>query len=241
MTNLKGHPTVEIPEFCRELVEPTRGAFGYSEPSLKRALTEAAPGLASGRIVDLGCDPNPVVLYSLGRSGWEVCGVDLSADFCESARQNGHAGGVELRVENVSVHETPFQDGAFDAAILSETLEHVPDDLERPTLDEVFRILRPGGHLLMSVPNAASLFTRYQGWRTGTPIDHPQHLRTYTHATVRRLLEGSGFQIEHAIRVLATDQPPWRARAAWAIDRVTIRPEWSLKVAFLAVKPASAD
>jgi hypothetical protein len=87
MTNLKGHPTVEIPEFCRELVEPNRGAFGYSEPSLKRALTEAAPGLASGRIVDLGCDPNPVVLYSLGRSGWEVYGVALSADFCESAAE----------------------------------------------------------------------------------------------------------------------------------------------------------
>ena len=240
MTNLRGRPTDDVLDFYRHLVEPTPGYVGYSEATLKRTLATTARKLPVGKIADLGCGPNPVVLFERGIAGWEMAGVDLSADFCQSARDNAASRGLSIRVENASAHNTPFADGEFDAAILSETLEHVPDELEQPTLDEVFRILRRGGHLLCSVPNAASLFTRYQGWRTGTPIDHPQHLREYTHAGVRGLLEDAGFQIVRALRVPATDQPPWRTRSAWLIDRLTLRPEWSLKVAFLAVKPNGA-
>ncbi|HUZ81447.1 MAG TPA: hypothetical protein VMU73_04315, partial [Gaiellaceae bacterium] len=61
-----------------------------------------------------------------------------------------------------------------------------------------------------------------------------------THAPVRDMLEGPGFRELRALRVAATDRPPWRTRAAWLIDRLTLRPEWSRKVAFLAVKPNSA-
>ena len=107
------------------------------------------------------------VLFALGQRGWQLSAVDLSDDFCASAGRNADAHGLLLRAVMASVHETPFDDDEFDAAILSETLEHVPDELEKPTIAEAFRILRPGGTLLISVPNARSLFTRYQGWRLG--------------------------------------------------------------------------
>jgi len=241
MTDLRGRSADDVLDFYRHLVEPKPGYVGYSESTLKQALSKAASSLAPGKIADLGCGPNPVVLFDLGARGWDLNAVDLSIDFCDSALRNAEARGVTLRVETASVHETPFDDGEFDAVILSETLEHVPDELEQPTIAETFRILRPGGTLLLSVPNARSFFTRYQGWRLGAPIDHPQHLREYDHATVRGLLENVGFKIVRALRVSATDQPPWRARAAWAIDRMTIRPEWSLKVAVVALKPHRAE
>lgn len=238
--DLRGRPSEEVLDFYRELVEPTPGYVGYSEPTLKHTLIGAAAQLPVGRVVDLGCGPNPVVLFELAKAGWQAAGVDLSADFCRNAREQAAALGLPVRIECASADSTPFADGEFDALILSETLEHVPDELEEPTLAEAFRILRPGGRLLFSVPNAASLFTRYQGWRTGTPIDHPQHLREYTHPRVRALLERVGFRELRALRVPATGEPPWRARAAWLIDRVTLRPEWSLKVAVVAAKPELA-
>lgn len=237
MTDLRGRPAADVLDFYRELVEPTPGYVGYSEPTLKRVLLRVASRLPPGSVVDLGCGPNPVVLYALAATGWNSAGVDLSTDFCESARRNASERGLTIRIENASVHETPFGDGEYDAAILSETLEHVPDEIERATLQEAFRIVRPGGHLLISVPNAASLFTRYQEWRTGARIDHPQHLREYTHARVLRLLEESGFRPLRSLRIPATDQPPWRARAAWTIDRIAVLPEWSLKVAVVAARP----
>lgn len=236
--DLRGRSTNEVLDFYRELKEPNRGYVGYSEPSLKRTLVETVSALPGSSVVDLGCGPNPVTLFELAARGkGPLTAVDLSADFCASAREQAAARGFALDVVCASVHETPFDDGSFDLAILSETLEHVPDDLELPVLQEAYRLVAPGGRLVASVPNARSLFDRYLVLRTGKPADHLQHLRSYTVPILRARLLEAGFDVERLLRVPATVEPFRHAKAAWLLDRLARRPQWSLKAAIVARRP----
>lgn len=236
---LKGRPTDEILDFYATLVEPNPGYEGYSEPTLKRAVVETVAGLPGSRVVDLGCGPNPVVLFRLAARGkTELTAVELSADFCEKARATATEQGVPLEVHCARVDDTGLPGESFDVAILTEVLEHVPDELVQPTLREVLRLLKPGGHFVISVPNANSMLDRWAAWRRGGPEVHPHHLRDFTPDMLRQELSTAGFEIVRPLRVSATDQPPWRSGVAWIIDRITPGAGRSLKASFVARRPA---
>ncbi|MDQ3855401.1 MAG: class I SAM-dependent methyltransferase [Chloroflexota bacterium] len=79
-----------------------------------------------------------------------VVGVDIDADRIMEARgRAGAASGVEFH-ESPS-EALPFQDGEFDGVLLNEVLEHVSDEIR--TLQEAYRVLRPGGCLVIMSPN----------------------------------------------------------------------------------------
>jgi SAM-dependent methyltransferase len=77
------------------------------------------------------------------------------------------------------VDHLPFADGRFDTVLATEVLEHV-DDAER-AVAEIYRVLRPGGHVLATVPYL---------YPTHEP---PYDFRRFTHYGLRRLLERHGF------------------------------------------------
>lgn len=114
----------------------------------------------------------------------------------------------------------------------------MPTEYEAATLHEAWRLLREGGRLVVTVPNLRGLHWRYMVWRTGIE-EQEDHLRQYTFRGLGDLLAQVGFVIERKLRVPATTEPVWRQRSAWLIDRLTVRPELGIKVAFVAVKPAS--
>ena len=74
--------------YCRGLVAGSSDYVGYSEPSLKRAAVEAVGNLSGDDVVELGCGPNPVVLFELARRGRWVSAHELSEDFCRTAKLN---------------------------------------------------------------------------------------------------------------------------------------------------------
>ncbi len=86
------------------------------------------------------------ILAAAGAS--EVVGVDLDKDVVELARRSAPAG---VSYENGDLLELPFEDGEFEYIVCFEAIEHV----ERPerALDELRRVLRPGGLLAISTPN----------------------------------------------------------------------------------------
>jgi 2-polyprenyl-3-methyl-5-hydroxy-6-metoxy-1,4-benzoquinol methylase len=236
---LKGRPTEEILDFYTTLVEPNPGYEGYSEPTLKRMVVDTVAALPGSRVIDLGCGPNPLVLFRLATRGKsDLTAVELSADFCEKARAMASAQGVPVDIHCARVDDTGLPERSFDIAILTEVLEHVPDELVQPTLREVHRLLAPGGHFVISVPNANSWGDRWAAWRRGWVDQHPEHLRDYTPTLLQEELTAAGFEIVRPLRVPATDQPPWRAGAAWVIDRLTWNPGRSLKASFLARRSA---
>lgn len=103
---------------------------------------ERIGSLQGVRVLDVGCGGG-LVAEELARRGAEVTGLDLSAAALATARAHAAAGGLSIRYEQGRAEALPFADGAFQAVVCADCLEHV-DDLER-VVAEVARVLRPGG------------------------------------------------------------------------------------------------
>lgn len=114
----------------------------------------------------------------------------------------------------------PFGDGSFDGAVSCGVLEHVPDP-DR-SLEEIARILRPGGKLFVYfLPNRWSWTEKVNDWRGAS--DHPVR---YTPASLRELLARHGFRLARARR--ANFLPQTLPRGSRALQRAwdAIGPAW---------------
>lgn len=121
-------------------------------------------GLKTGtRVLDAGCGEGVLVDEYAGRLS--MVGVDASYE--------------SERVQRGSVVALPFPDGAFDRALCLDVLEHLSFSEQPEALRELFRVVRPGGQVLVSVPNLAHLQSRVQFLlrgrliRTSSELKHP--------------------------------------------------------------------
>jgi SAM-dependent methyltransferase len=108
-------------------------------------------------VLDIGCGAGRHA-FELYRRGARVTALDLNADDVTSVNTmfaamaeagEGGPGGSAIAVRG-DARRLPFPDGAFSVIVLSEVLEHIPDD--RSVIAEAARVLRPGGTLAVTVP-----------------------------------------------------------------------------------------
>jgi SAM-dependent methyltransferase len=153
--------------------------------ALSRPPLAALRGEPPGRLVDVGCGRGDLAAAFV-RRGWRAAGVEPSAAAVAAAR----AQGVDARVGTLP--DTPLEPGAFDAAIFHHSLEHTTDPVD--DLRRVHAALRPGGRVLITVPN-------FDSWQRRRFRDRWYHLdlpRHRTHFTPRGLgiaLERAGFAV----------------------------------------------
>lgn len=143
-------------------------------------------GVRRGTLLDLGCGRG-LFLRVVQWAGFRTWGTELDEASARAARQAGQ----QVRVgELVDCH---FEAGQFDAITAWHAFEHFrnPDTVLR----ECHRILRPGGALIMSMPNIESWQARWAGagW---FHLDLPRHLYHYSPATITALLGAQGFRVE---------------------------------------------
>lgn len=135
------------------------------------------------RCLDLGAD-NGVVSYLLRQRGGLWTSADIDDEAVASIRRL-----VDDRVYRVDGTSTPFETNGFDRVVIVDLLEHIDDD--RAFVMELFRIIRPGGELIVNVPHQKDDLLRRLRLFVGQTDEAHGHVRPgYTRHTLRRVLEG---------------------------------------------------
>lgn len=154
--------------------------------------------LRGRRILDVGCGMGMYVAR-LRQFSDDVYGVDIDPDKVAEA---------SVWLPNLQVspaEELPFDDATFDVILLNEVIEHVDDD--RRAIAEAYRVLAPGGHIVIYAPNRLYPFETHGFFFAGRyfgPCNLPiianwvpdvvrgyfaPHVRIYTQAGIRQLFE----------------------------------------------------
>ena len=200
------------------------GAYGGGRPRgsrlaapLLRAFTRrrlAMLGGASGRLLDVGAGRGRFVAHARA-AGWDAQGIEPSLRGIEGARTLG----VEL--QQAGIDDADVTAGSLDAATLWHVLEHL--DEPGPALERIAGWLRPGGLLLVGVPNLDSLQARAGGARW-YHLDVPRHRTHFTVTGLHALLRSSGLEPVATHHVLLEHNPfgLWQS----VVSRATRTPSW---------------
>jgi SAM-dependent methyltransferase len=155
-----------------------------------KLLRSYLPG--TGRVLDVGCAYG-FFLQVARELGFHAQGVDISGVAAEFARSS-----VGVEVFHGELLDAAFPDSQFDVVTLWDTLEH----LHKPhaMLREVYRILKPGGVLVIETLNVNTIARHIlrRRWPLSAP---PYHLFYFTKRTARRLIRNAGFTMKHQFPV----------------------------------------
>jgi 2-polyprenyl-6-hydroxyphenyl methylase/3-demethylubiquinone-9 3-methyltransferase len=153
-------------------------------------LARVPPG---ARVLDLGCGAGEFAT-ALREAGAQPVGVDVAREALRRAAERDPA--LDLRLWSPG-EPLPVEDASCDVAWAGEVLEHVVD--LAPWLSEVRRALRPGGVLLLSTPHhgPGTLLRLALSRRRFAEHFEPRsdHVRFFSPATLRELLEDLGFDV----------------------------------------------
>ncbi len=155
-------------------------------------------GIAPGaRVLEAGCGAG----HGLGplKTRYAMWGQDISPQAIAQAKQ-AHP---ELagRLQAGPLEEADFPAASFDAVVMWDVIEHLWDP--PAALQTVARLLRPGGRLCLSTPDAGSAMARLAGrrWAFMTP---PEHLGFFSRQSMARLLNSAGLELNQ-----------WTSRGKW--------------------------
>src|SRR5581483_2156303 len=158
----------------------------------------------SPRLLDLGCWVGFLLAEAKAR-GWMTLGVEPSRFASSYARER-----LGLDVRTADLLEADLPEGAFDAIVLGDVIEHLVDPGE--ALDRIAGLLAPGGVLAMMLPDAGSRLARLLGRRWWSVI--PTHLQYFTRGSMSTLLSRHGWAL------LELDTQPKAFSVRYYLERV---------------------
>jgi len=145
-----------------------------SNHAIRGALRELAPQ-AHGALLDIGCGYKPYRKLFEPYTSTHI-GIDVPSTM--HGTESIDIAGTALQI--------PVNDGSFDTVLATEVMEHVPEPVRM--LSEIYRVLRPGGSLILSVPFHEPLH------------ELPYDFYRYTNISLRYLMEQQGFRVECILR-----------------------------------------
>lgn len=179
--------------------------------------------VVGGHWLDLGCADGGYTQGLLDAGADSVIGVDIEADRIDAARL-AHP---EITFHVADGGPLPFPDASFDGVFMNEVFEHVAD--ESRTLEDIRRILKPGGLLIVISPNRGFPFEGHRvqigRWSSNKPTplipwlprsrtDKWVTARNYWPAELRSTIESNGFDItETGFIMPVMEAYPWMPEA----------------------------
>lgn len=102
------------------------------------------------RILDVGCGYGRDCIY-LARSGFDVIGIDISAEALKLARDWAKGDGLKIDFMHMDITDNSFEDSRFDTVIMFNTFHFMREKVRERTVSELYRILRDGGVLVQAM------------------------------------------------------------------------------------------
>jgi len=163
----------------------------HSNERLK-VIFDLVKGEKKGRILDVGCLDGSFTT-EFKKEGWDAFGCDISNAIKKAERK-------EIKCKQFDFEgRFHYQDNLFDGVIAGDVIEHIFDTDN--FLEELYRILKQKGFLVISTPNTAAIYNRIAVLFGKKPlnIDYNMgggHIRAYTLAVLEKQLKKTGFKIE---------------------------------------------
>jgi SAM-dependent methyltransferase len=121
------------------------------------------------------------------KEGWEAEGIELTEVGCEETAARG------VKAHQGTINSVDLPEQSFDTILFFHCLEHTVDP--RNDLRRAIKLLKPGGQILIGVPN----FSSWEARRFGTywaPLELPRHRTHFTEQGLKKLLESESLSIE---------------------------------------------
>jgi 2-polyprenyl-3-methyl-5-hydroxy-6-metoxy-1,4-benzoquinol methylase len=174
--------------------------FANSIPRYKHYLSIIKNLRRGANVLEVGSAPGhlSICMYFLGLD--LVC-INLNAlysDFYPNPAWNEKLNVIEHNIEKTPI---PFDEGTFDVVVFTEVLEHIAIRPPSEILEELHRVLVPGGKLLLSTPNICNISNIYALLKGANVFWKPdqfyggldRHNREYTPQEVKKIIAETGF------------------------------------------------
>ncbi len=171
-------------------------------------------GLQPGqRLLDIGCGSGRHTCEAYRLKGVVAVGADLNIADLKQARERlefhdrlGEHGGGCWCLSTADVRRLPFPDAHFHAVICSEVMEHIPE--HHRAADELVRVLKPGGHLVVSVPR---YFPERICWALSREYHQANqgHVRIYRKKALIGMIEHTGLTLYRVHYAHSLHAPYW--------------------------------
>lgn len=182
------HKNLFFPSNMSVLVNP----FWLCRRALAKEITRHAPQL-TGKVLDFGCGSGPY--KGLLTNSESYLGLEYDTPENRLHKQ------ADIFYDGVAI---PLESESIDGILSTQTLEHVPNPDQ--ILGEWFRVLRPGGKLLLTVP---CMWPEHEA---------PYDFQRYTSYGLSRILEAHGFETLEHVRLLPDCRAPIQLFQAWLYD-----------------------
>ena len=161
----------------------------------------------TGNFLDIGTNMGMFLRHTRGKR-WDVTGIEPSPALSEMARKY-----FGLNIKTGYLHEAGFEDESFDVVTMTDVFEHIVEP--KKMLGDIKKVLKKDGVLFIKVPNG-----RYNLLKLGLAkisgklkdydiFDSYEHLTHFSHNTLKKMLEESGFKIKKIYIGRPIQLPAW--------------------------------